>query len=533
VSDRPTPRRGRGGADPVVEIYPAAPGATRSRSHRVRALGQAVFVERFGDVSYARFAMDGPVTVAIEVARSIAVHRIFPEEGAHTSSVARNILTVVLAEPRSIVVWIDDLEKLFLLPDPIAHEPPVAGAPGVVDPAAHGADPTGRALSTTALQAAIDEAAGRPGGGTVLVPHGRFRTGTLTLPSGLTLYLAPGALLHGSSDASDYPLDPGRTESAADLRLAPDERFLGRTMTFSRLLLVDGAEGVTIKGRGTIDGDGTALRTRSGIAPNLLRVRESRDVLVRDVLFRDAAAWSLHVLASRRVGIANVKVINDRGNLNTDGIDPDMSSDVTIERCFVYTKDDGICIKATGNGDLADEPRRIVARGNLVSSLDAALKVGTESAAAVFADILFDDNHVFESGPAMSIVVRDGATYKRIAFRGIRVGPGVDHLVEQVIGVRDPAAALGAIHDLAFEDVAAPDSRPPASNWTWFAQFRPDRPAEGDDVDMFAGADATHALDGLEFRSFIVNGERLVDAETARRVANLTIGANVRNVTFD
>jgi len=280
-------------------------------------------------------------------------------------------------------------------------------------------------------------------------------------------------------------------------------------------------------------GRGALLRTEHGAAPNLLRIRESADVTVRDVLFRDAAAWSIHVLASTGVAFENVKVINDRTILNTDGIDVDMSTDVAIDRSFIYTKDDAICVKATRNGDLSGEPRRIAATNNLVSSLDAALKVGTESEAVRFSEILFEDDDVFDSGRAMSVVVRDGATYEGLTFRRIRVGPNVDHLVEQVIGVRAPQAALGAIHDLTFEDIEAPTYAPPASNWTWYAQFRPGRPEHGSVVPVFEGADARHAVDGLRLKDVSVGGRPIRDAASAAEIANLTFGPHVRNVSFE
>ena len=512
-----------------VQVYPAPPGAEAGLAHSVRVDGTPVFVERYEDVSYARFAVRGPVTVEIEVAASVARHVVFPRERVGEPRVSGRVLSFELPAPRSIVVWIDDLEKLVLLPDPPEDDAVLPGARGVFDVSVFGVDPGGAAVQTAALQAVIDRAARHPGGGIVLVPAGGFRTGTLSLPSHVRLHIAAGALLAGSDDPGDYPLDPGRRESAGDETLAPDARFLGRTMTFSRLLLVDLAEGVRITGRGTIDGAGSVLRKVHGAAPNLLRVRSSRDVAVRDVLFRNSAAWSLHVLASRDVTFDNVKLLNDRTNLNTDGIDPDMSTDVRIERCFVYTKDDAICVKASGNGGLTGDPARIVARGNLLSSVDAALKVGTESAAATFSDIRFEDNHVFETGRAMSVVVRDGATYDGITFSGVDIGPGVEHLVEQVIGVRDPAADLGVVRNLVFKDVSAPSYGPPATNWTWYAQFRPSRPGPEERVKVFEGADETHGVEGLTLRNVVVNGAHLRDAATAADVAGLAIGEHVRN----
>jgi hypothetical protein len=518
---------------PGVEIPPPNPLADASRSHRVRVLGSSVFVERYADVSYARFAMRGSVSVEIEVSSPIAGFAIFPAERVASTRGVGTVLTFQLRSAAGVVVWIDQLEKLFLLPDPIEHDAPVPGAPDSLDVTEFGADPTGRALATTALQAAIDRAARLSNGGTVVLPRGVFRSGTLTIRSNVALYLAPGALLQGSTDPSDYPIDPGRQESAADPSLPPDVRYHGRTMTFSRLLLVDNAENVRIRGRGTIDGAGAFLRTVHDAAPNLLRVRGSTRVKVTDVLFRNAAAWSLHVLASSDVAFRNVKVINDRSTLNTDGIDVDMSSDVTIDRSFIYTKDDAVCVKATRNSDLSGSPTRIVVRDCLVSALDAALKVGTESEAPGFSDILFENNHIFDTGRAMSVVVRDGATYDRVTYRRIRVGPNVGHLVEQVIGVRDPAGALGVVRNLTFDDVSAPSFVKPVSNWTWYAQFRPSPPRVGAAVNVFEGADEAHALEGLRLRGIVVNGQHLRGAATARRVANLTIGPHVRGVTFE
>lgn len=517
----------------MVEVLGPTPLGRPSDSHRVRVDGVPVVVERYAEVDLVRFAVRGSATVEVQVADPIAGYSIFPQQRVGAEQVAGDVLRFDLPSAENVVVRIDGLELLFVLPDSITGEAPGSGSAGVVDALDHGADPSGERLATTALQAAIDDATGRPGGATVLLPAGVFRTGTLRLKSNVTFELAAGALLLGSADPADYPIDPGQRESAADANLPPDVRYLGRTMTFSRLLLIDRAENVRIRGRGTIDGNGTWLRTRYGAAPNLLRIRESSGVVVENVLFRNAAAWSLHVLASHDVVIRNVRIVNDRTNLNTDGIDIDMSTDVAIDRAFVHTKDDAICVKATGNGGLTGDPARIRVTNSVVSAVDAGLKIGSETASASIADVSFEDDFVFDTGRAMSVVVRDGATVERVAFRRIGIGPNVDHLVEQVLGARDPATSLGSIRDLTFDGVTAPAFAPPGSNWTWYAQFRPSRPGPASDVNVFEGADEGHALDGLRLRDVVVNGRHLGDAATAREVAGLTIGPHVRNVTFD
>ena len=457
-----------------VEVYPALPpggaGAGPGAVFRVAVEGLPVPVERYAGVSYVRFAFRGRVAVDIGVDGPPGEHRVLPGHAVERVAAGRDRIRLTIVEPSSFVAWVGEREKLFVFADRL-EEGPRPGDDGVIAVAS-----SARGPATGAIQAAIDEAAARPRGGMVFLPPGRHRTGTLRLASHVTLYLAPGALLEGIPDPAAYPVDPGRTESARDESLAPDARFWGRTMTFSRLLLVDDATDVHIRGRGTIAGNGRLLRTRFGAVPNLVRVRGSSGVSIEDVLLRDAAAWTLHLLACDDVSVANVRIVNDRDNLNTDGIDPDMSTHVRIDRAFVYTRDDAICVKATGNGGFAGDVSDVRVTNSVVSSRDAALKVGTESSATVFADVTFEGCTVFESGRAMSVVVRDGAVYERIAFRRITVDRAVDHLVEQVIGVRDPAADLGVVRDLSFEDIVAPAYPPPPSAWTWYAQFRPGRP---------------------------------------------------------
>jgi polygalacturonase len=519
----------------MVDVYPPPPLAHRSSAFGMRIENAPVFVERHAGVSYARFAFDGPVVGEIEVSAPIQNYRVFPEEFVAASSVRGNVLRVELTEPRAFVVWIDDLEKLFVLADPREENPPIPGEGNVVSVLDHGVDPSGATLGTVAIQTAIDVVSSTPGGGVLYFPPGAYLTGTLTVKSDVTLYLAPGALLQGAPDPKDYPVDVGFEESGSDTSLPADVRYFGKTMTYSRLLWVDDAARVRITGRGTIDGEGSFLRKQHNAVPNLLRIRASSDVLLEDVLFRNAAAWTLHFVASDGIDVRNIKIINDRTNLNTDGIDPDMSTDVTIDRAFIYTKDDGVCIKATTNSDLSGDAADITVTGSVVSAVDAALKLGTESFATEFRNVVFEGNYVFESGRAMSVVVRDGALYQDVVFRNISVAPGgADHLVEQVIGVRDPDVGLGVVQNLVFEGIDAPAFAPPASNWTWYAQFRLSGPQPGNsNVPVFEGADAEHRVQGLTLRDFVVNGQHLTDVTVAAEVANITFGPFIENLTFE
>src|SRR5438046_1542469 len=72
----------------------------------------------------------------------------------------------------------------------------------------YGAKPDGKTLNTKAIQRAIDEAF-QAGGGTVVVPAGIFLTGLIQLKSKVTLTLAEGSTLLGSTSMEDYSFAPG------------------------------------------------------------------------------------------------------------------------------------------------------------------------------------------------------------------------------------------------------------------------------------------------------------------------------------
>jgi hypothetical protein len=529
----PLSAAGSGAAAPEVRLYPVPAAAPRSDRFEVTAAGLHPVVERLQDVSYARFAMAGAAPIEIRFKRPVRTARVIPVAAVADLTLQDDTIRFTLMRPANLAVLVNLEQRLFLFADPLEAGSPAADARGVVNAVDSGADASGKTLSTAALQRAIDAVAALPGGGTVLVPEGLFLSGTLRLKSHVTLYLAAGAVLRGSNDPADYPKDPGRHESGSDVSIkAADERYQGQTMTFSRLLLFDGAEDAHLAGRGTLDGDGSFLRRSRNAVPNLIRIRGGRNVTIRDVLLRDAAAWTLHVLAARNVQIENVKILNDRANLNTDGVDIDSSQEVIVRGSFIHTKDDAVCVKATGNSDLLADVEHIEVTGNVLSSIDAAMKVGTESRAARFGRIQFRDNDVFDSDRAMSVVVRDGAAYSDLVFRDLRIGPGVAHLIEQVIGLRSGRVEpLGTISGLLFENVEAPFYERPGSNRTWYAQFRPGDPGAGD-VPVFQGADAAHAVRGLVLRNVVVGGVRLTDRAAAAKVG-LTIGPFVEGVQIE
>ncbi len=221
-----------------------------------------------------------------------------------------------------------------------------------------GAVPGGAALNTAAIQQAIDAAAAR-GGGTVVVPAGVFRSGSIFLKQGVALHLAEGAVLKGSENIEDYPKRLTRIEGHFEpWRLA--------------LVNASGLTGLRISGPGKLDGSGPVYwrafwqRRRENPRgtnleverPRLLFIERCTGVRVENMALEDSGFWNLHLYRCRDVLVEGVRItIPSAGPAlrgpSTDGIDVDSSQQVTIRKCYISNNDDDIALKGS-KGPRAD-----------------------------------------------------------------------------------------------------------------------------------------------------------------------------------
>ena len=221
-------------------------------------------------------------------------------------------------------------------------------------------------LSTSAIQQAIDLCS-ETGGGTVLIPCGHFKTGSIFLKSNVNFHLESGAVLFGSRDLNDY------------IKIKPGYISLRTQEATIQLIYAEDATNVSITGYGTIDGQGSSFKKLTkndeGITrPHLLRFITCRNVLVENVSLRNSGCWMQHYLACDEVQIRGVKVFN-RNNYNNDGLDLDGCHDVTVSDFISDSDDDGVTLKSTS-------PRaceNIAITNCVVSSRCNAIKMGTES----------------------------------------------------------------------------------------------------------------------------------------------------------
>ena len=217
-----------------------------------------------------------------------------------------------------------------------------------------GATGDGIAKDTAAIQRAIDEAGGA-GQREVLLPAGTYLVGSLFLRSGVDFHLAEGATMLASPDAADY--------NSADV--APQNWSSprnGDNQSGGHLLLAVGAERISIRGPGRIDGNSSAfLRMPDGSHPpskndipwrpgQMLWLAECRDVAIRDISIQNAPYWSCFLYGCEDVTVerARIRTCRSPHTYNGDGLDIDCCRRVRVSHCDISTADDSLTLRADG-----------------------------------------------------------------------------------------------------------------------------------------------------------------------------------------
>ena len=269
-------------------------------------------------------------------------------------------------------------------------------------------------VETAALQAVIDKAHAE-GGGTVVLPEGRYLTGALFFRPGVSLRLEKGAVLQGTADPADYPVISTRFEGI-------DRPWRCALLNF------EDSRGVVLEGEGTVDGNGIAWNqaARDGFGrPRLVCFTGCDGGTVRGLKFRNQACWCLHVLYTEGFRIENVDIQAREYIPSSDGIDIDSCSGVSVSESYISVHDDCISIK---------------------SGKDAAgRRAGRPSE-----DLLIEDCHFGYGHGAITMGSEISGDIRRVTARRCRV----DEDNWAPIRFKSQPPRGGVVEDITFEDIA-------------------------------------------------------------------------------
>ncbi len=240
----------------------------------------------------------------------------------------------------------------------------------------YGARSDGSAPATEAIRTAI-QAAKSAGGGTVVIPPGRYVSGPIELVSNLVLRIDAGAVVQ--FPAARLPYAPGRVQGIECLAPVPliggtnleNVAITGRgTLTTSNddwTRLMGGPQPKSTAGAGSAFGpawnrllallqkktpqpEEEYLKAAPLLRPAFIRTMECRNVLIEGIRMVGSPFWSIHLLYSGNVVVRGVSLETFPGAF-TGGIYIDSSRDVRVSDCYLDCGDDAITLKAGKDAD--------------------------------------------------------------------------------------------------------------------------------------------------------------------------------------
>ncbi len=196
-----------------------------------------------------------------------------------------------------------------------------------------GAYADGVHLDTQAIQAAFDTVAALGAGGTVRFTPGTYLTGPFVLKgNNLTVQIDSGATILATTNKKLF------AQIGADTTKP--------TFSTRNFISSSGCNNLTIQGKGTIDGQGSAWWPQLDTIPRprMLQLNSGTKLEVKEVTLQNSPMFHLCPNSYYDVNIHDIKVIAPSYSPNTDGIDPSACHKVRIYNCYVDNGDDNIAI---------------------------------------------------------------------------------------------------------------------------------------------------------------------------------------------
>ena len=266
-----------------------------------------------------------------------------------------------------------------------------------------------------AIQTAINKCS-ELGGGIVRIPGGNvFMTGPFDLKSYVDFHVESGARILANPDEKVY------TKSAFRDNFKEGSIWIGG----------ENAEKVSITGKGTIDGNGIAFMGPEEKAAYQLKPFQDKDprphvftpvkfnsLTIKEVTFINAAYWCLHLVGCNDVSIEGIRILNNLKIRNSDGIDPDHSTNIRINNCYIESADDCICFKTRREYQEFGPTENITVSNCILRSTSCSIKLGSENIDSI-RNIVVSNCIIVGSNRGIGIQNRDEGVIENIMFSNI------------------------------------------------------------------------------------------------------------------
>lgn len=244
---------------------------------------------------------------------------------------------------------------------------------------------------TESLQEAIDNL---KEGEILRINPGRYKIVSVFLKDHTTIDLTRGAVLVGETNREAFPIFKKDEMVAYKELKIPLGTWEGRSEdSFTSLITTVGVEDICIYGLGTIDERANDSDfwinhrvKRTAFRPKGLFFHTTRGLTLQGITLKNTPSWSIHPFYSSGLKFIDIKVINPWDSPNTDGLDPESSSDILIAGCLFSVGDDCIAIKSGKEefGKLYRTPsKNIIIRNCLMEFGHGGVTLGSENSGGI------------------------------------------------------------------------------------------------------------------------------------------------------
>ena len=243
------------------------------------------------------------------------------------------------------------------------------------------------------------------GGGTVLIPEGKWLTGQIHFQSNVNLHIQDSAELIFSDDYNEYlPAVQSSWEGMECFNYSPliyafncrNVTLSGKGKLIAKIdkweewygrppLHMEGLKNLyemAVKNVPVKDRDMT--KRDYHFRPQFIQFNRCSNVVIENISIRNSPFWTVHLLLCKGVIVKGLDIFA-HGH-NNDGIDPEMTQNLLIENCTFDQGDDAIAIKAGRDHDgwrLNTPTENIVIRNCIVKNGHQLMAIGSEISAGV------------------------------------------------------------------------------------------------------------------------------------------------------
>ncbi len=365
---------------------------------------------------------------------------------------------------------------------------------------------------------------------TIYYGPGAHDVGQIVLHSGDTLFLDEGAVVYACVSASD----------------AENIRILGHG------ILDNSRNKAVILYESDTENNDTAVN--NAVRQHTVQLEYCTNIEIDGITVRDSLVYNIRPIGCRKLRIRNVKIIGC-WRYNSDGIDMHNCEDVLIERCFLRTFDDAICVKGFDcyyegdveaavraamyrNGQAYDVFRSVLVRDCVIwNDWGKGLEIGAETRAEEITGIVFEDCDIIHvCGTPLDCCNVDYADVHDVIWRRMRVEmdevippPRYQYLDREPYGEVTPGFAPPVIRaDVQFHhEYSAGGARRGKNQDLLFEDIRicgDVRPCFG-----FSGYSGEFGCRDIVIRNVFLNGKLLTDPAEY----SLQIGEHCEDIRFE